>query len=62
MTEKEFSEIYSIPRQTLCNWRSQDRKAGRDGPRPGYPIYRRFGGCIRYWLPDDLGVPAPEAA
>jgi hypothetical protein len=46
----EFAKIHSIPRQTLANWRYRDRKAGRSGAALGYPFYKRFGPCVRYWL------------
>jgi hypothetical protein len=48
VTEKAFSDLTAIPRQTLANWRSRDRAAGRAGAAPGYPEYRRFGRAIRY--------------
>lgn len=43
VTEREFARIHSLHRQTLCNWRYEDRKAGRDHAEIGYPQYRRFG-------------------
>ena len=48
LTEREYAEIHAIARQTLRNWRYQDRQAGRDGAAPGKPAYRRFGGAVRY--------------
>jgi hypothetical protein len=50
VTEQVFSEIHSISRQTLANWRYRDRLAGRTEAAPGFPIYRRFGKAVRYLL------------
>ena len=50
VTDAEFSAHTSISRQTLANWRHVDSKAGRDAAAPGYPKYKRFGRCIRYWI------------
>jgi hypothetical protein len=55
VTEKTYSAAYSICKQTLTNWRYRDRLAGRAGALPGYPVYRRFGRAIRYWLPAETG-------
>ena len=54
--EAEFAGIHGLSRQTLCNWRYRDRKAGRTAAAPGYPQYRYFGRAVRYWLPAE--VPA----
>src|ERR1700733_2745164 len=51
ITETEYARIHALSRQTLCNWRYQDRKAGRKEARRGFPQYRRFGRAVRYWLP-----------
>jgi hypothetical protein len=58
VSECEFARLHGLARQTLANWRHRDRKAGRDHALPGYPQYRRFGRCVRYWLPADLEVIA----
>ncbi len=52
VTEAEYSQLTGIARGTLRNWRYQDRREGRDGARPGYPEYRRFGRAVRYRPPD----------
>ena len=52
--EAEFASIHGLSRQTLCNWRYRDRKAGRTEALPGYPQYRYFGCAVRYWLPPEL--------
>src|ERR1035438_447545 len=48
VTEAGYSEIYSISRQTLANWRYRDRCSGRTEAPSGFPKYRRFGKAIRY--------------
>jgi hypothetical protein len=53
VTEGAYSEIYSIPRQSLANWRYRDLRAGRTEALPGYPRYRRFGKAVRYLLEDE---------
>jgi len=53
ITAKEFAARHGLHPQTLANWRHADKRAGLTGPRPGYPVYRRFGGAIRYWVPSD---------
>ena len=65
VTEQEYARVHELHRQTLCNWRYRDRRAGRDCAEPGYPRYRRFGRAVRYWLPkettssrDPIGPPA----
>jgi len=50
VTEARYSEIYSISRQTLANWRYRDRRAGRTEAVLGFPVYRRFGKAVRYLL------------
>ncbi|MEK7751250.1 MAG: hypothetical protein AAB654_04990 [Acidobacteriota bacterium] len=62
MTDRAYSELHGISRQTLANWRFRDRKAKRVSAPPGYPAYRYFGAAVRYWLSADLGAPQPEAA
>ena len=47
-----YSALFGFSTQTLSNWRQQDRDAGLTEPRPGYPIYRKFGTSIRYWVAD----------
>lgn len=60
VSEKVFAEIHGLAAQSLTNWRYRDRRAGRTGAGPGYPVYKYFGGAVRYWLPADGG--RPEAA
>ena len=60
VTPREFSRLTGIPRQTLANWRYQDRRAGRASAAPGRPIYRKFGNCVRYFVSPEL--LRPEAA
>lgn len=52
VTEQVYSAHTSITRQTLTNWRYKDRLAGRSAALPGYPVYRKFGNAVRYWLDD----------
>jgi hypothetical protein len=52
VSEREYAQRHGLARQTLCNWRHRDRKAGRDHALPGHPVYRRFGRAVRYWLGD----------
>lgn len=56
-TAAEFARLTGISQQTLANWRYQDRLAGREGPAPGYPLYRYFGGAVRYYLDPELLYP-----
>ena len=58
ISARAFSRLTGIFPQTLANWRYRDRLAGRDGPLSGYPLYRRFGGAIRYYLDPQLVHPA----
>jgi len=53
ITERQYAELHSISRQTLSNWRFRDRRAGRSSASPGYPVYRRFGRAVRYYLIED---------
>jgi len=53
VTEVVFAEIHGLSRQTLCNWRYRDHLAGRNEAEAGYPVYKRFGRAVRYWLEDD---------
>jgi DNA-binding transcriptional regulator YiaG len=53
VTAAEFAAFAGVSVQTLANWRWKDRRAGRDGPGPGKPIYRRFGRAVRYFLPEE---------
>jgi hypothetical protein len=64
VSDLDYSRLTGISRQCLANWRSQDKQAG--GVRPGFPIWRKFGGdTIRYWVGADLlpdsRPPAPES-
>ena len=56
VSERLYSEFTGLKPQSLCNMRYRDRKAGRDHSLPGYPLYRRFGRSVRYWLPAELKV------
>jgi len=58
VTAKEYAKITGLSTQVLNNWRYEDRKNGRSEPRPGYPIYRRFGNCVRYYVEPELLCPA----
>jgi hypothetical protein len=57
VSDREYAELADLPRQTLANWRFRDRKAGRRQPDPSYPIYRYFGGAVRYWLSEEIVSP-----
>lgn len=61
VSEKEFARVHGLARQTLCNWRFRDRRAGRDCAGPGYPQYRRFGRAVRYWLAKETSRAADDA-
>lgn len=52
VTEKVYAEVHSLSKQVLANWRHRDLLAGRTEAGPGFPMYRRFGRAVRYWLPD----------
>jgi hypothetical protein len=52
VTDVQFSRLTGLSRQTLANWRLRDRDAGRI--RRGYPVWRLFGGCVRYWVDESL--------
>jgi hypothetical protein len=54
VTDRDFSALTGIGRQTLANWRSADAKAGRDHAQPGFPVYRRWGRAIRYFVAPDV--------
>jgi len=46
LTELEYATRYRISRQTLANWRHQERHgAAKDATRP---IWVKIGRCIRY--------------
>ena len=60
VTAKEYARITGLSTQVLSNWRHQDRKHNGGRPRPGYPIYRRFGRCVRYCLEPALLCPEPN--
>ncbi len=53
VTEKQYGEIHGLSRQTLCNWRYRDQRAGRMAALDGFPNYRYFGSAVRYWLQID---------
>jgi transposase-like protein len=48
VTAAELARHLGLHPQTLANWRSRDQREGRDSAAPGKPVYRRFGGCVRY--------------
>lgn len=50
-----FAELIDVCPQHLANLRTEDRKAGRI--LPNHPVWRKFGGGIRYWVGEDL-LPA----
>jgi hypothetical protein len=50
VSEKVYASSKQLSAQTLTNWRYRDRLAGRSEAAPGYPIYRRFGRAVRYWM------------
>ena len=52
VTEQAYADTFGLARQTLANWRYLDGQGGRSEAAPGYPVYRRFGRAIRYWLDD----------
>lgn len=57
---RELARLLHLHPQTLGNWRYQDRRAGRDHAAPGRPLYKRFGGAVRYAvLPDGTPVLMP---
>jgi hypothetical protein len=48
-----YAERFGLNAATLANKRHHDLQAGRSGPLPGEPIYRRFGRIVRYWIAGD---------
>ena len=62
VTGERYARLHDIGVQTLANWRHQDKVQGRTTARPGFPIYRRFGGAVRYLLvPRDYELPKEAA-
>ncbi len=53
VTEKVYAAAFGLSAQTLTNWRSADLQADRSSAPEGYPTYKRFGRCVRYWLPEE---------
>lgn len=51
ITARDYSELHSIPVKSLDAWRYRDHLQGRTTAAEGYPVYRRFGRSIRYWVP-----------
>ncbi len=49
-SDKLYSQLFGIPRQTLATWRFYDKKAGRLEAEPGKPRYRRWGRSVKYWF------------
>ena len=61
VTDAELAEILGIHRQTLRNWRARDLREKRpEGDQYGGVRYRRWGDCVRYWLPREID-PTPPA-
>ncbi len=58
VSAKEYARLTGLSAQTLANWRSQDRKVGRQGAAPGKPVYRCFGRAVRYRVPAGWMRPA----
>jgi|HubBroStandDraft_4_1064222.scaffolds.fasta_scaffold2309987_1 hypothetical protein len=54
---KVYAERSGIHIGTLANWRHKDLQEGRDSARPGYPVYRRFGAAVRYWMDSSFNMP-----
>jgi hypothetical protein len=50
VTAAELARHLGLHPQTLANWRSQDRRAGRNHAGPGKPVYKRIGAAVRYGL------------
>jgi len=48
LTEIEYAERFRIARQTLSNWRCAE-KHGQTNPTR--PVWRKFGGAVRYYVP-----------
>lgn len=46
-----YAEVTGVKENTLATWTYQDRLAGLNEARPGYPRYMFFGRSVRYWLP-----------
>lgn len=51
VSAKVYATFFGLSQDTLGNWRWRDRRAGRSEAVPGFPVYRRFGRAVRYWLP-----------
>ncbi len=54
---KVYAERSGIHIGTLANWRHKDLREGRTEARPGFPVYRRFGAAVRYWMDSSFGMP-----
>jgi hypothetical protein len=55
-TEKEAARLLGLSVATLRNWRSQEMRLGRK-PRLNW---RKFGGAVRYYLPDLMSRAVPD--
>ena len=55
VTPREFARLFGLSEQTLANQRSKERRRGRR--LPDAPVWRRFGGVVRYWVPAELLAP-----
>jgi hypothetical protein len=64
VTAMVYAKIFALSEGTLATWRFQDKNAqpAREAALPGYPVYRRFGRSIRYWLPVGSYDPAVLSA
>lgn len=50
VTTKVYSEIFGISENTLITWRYM-LEHDRGDPKRTYPITKKFGRSVRYWLP-----------
>jgi len=61
VSEREYAALFGLSAATLANHRALDKRAGRTSARPGFPIYRKIGGSIRYLVSEHL-MNASESA
>ena len=57
---RDYARLTGLSTGLLGNWRCQDRKAGFIAP--GRPVWRRFAGTVRYWLPAELLCGQPDGS
>lgn len=50
VTAKVYAKHFGLSIYVLANWRYDDKCAGRAQPESGFPVYKRFGRAVRYWL------------